>query len=110
MKSNLYLNIFEYRIIRVYFTNESIKRNIPHLIKCKEILNNHEIDCSWMDEETAQYETNYLCEFHPEKNDEYEFHGYYVYQLIDINLNRPKGATESIYHKKKKMKILKKKC
>ena len=91
------------QITRVYFTVESIKGKtnkvfIPRLIKCKEILEDHEIECAWMDEETAQYETNYVCEFHPEKNDEYKYHGYNVYQWIDINLNRPKGATRPIYH------------
>lgn len=31
------------------------------------------IDSAWMDEKTAVYGTDYICEFHPERKEELKF-------------------------------------
>lgn len=78
---------------RVYYTNESIRglvKNIfvPKIKTFQGKLDNKDIECAWMDETTAIYSTNYVCEYHQEKEGPLNYLGYDVNQWIDINLNR----------------------
>lgn len=62
------------------------------------MINGKEIDWAWMDEETATYSTDYVCEIHHEKNDVYNCLGYNVKQWIAMNLNRPNGQKYSNHY------------
>ena len=86
----------ETKIIRVFYTKESIKgkTNVqykPNLSRCTGVFKGQEIDCAWMDYTTAVYESNYVCEFRPGGKDDLEFFGYNIFQWINLKLNRPKN-------------------
>ena len=81
--------------IRVYSTAESTLeatgkklKLIQNLETFDGSLNGKNISCAWMDEKTAQYCTNYVCELHPEKNGNKNYLGYEINQWIAINCIR----------------------
>lgn len=91
------------RITRVYFTLDSIRwkvkeKFVPRLLKCDGSINGNHVDCAWMDKTTAQYTSDYVCEFHPEKKDDLKYYGYNVYQWIKINLNRQENQNKPRYY------------
>ena len=77
----------------VFFTIDSIRgkingQYIPRIKTFNGTLKGKSIKCAWMDEQTATYETNYLCEHHPEKKDDLNYLGYDVYEWIDLNCKK----------------------
>lgn len=85
---------------KVYFTLDSIKgKTNLEFHPRMEIFIKHEdgkkIKCAWMDETTAIYSSEYLCEYHQEKEGPLNYLGYDVDQFIKINSNLPKENNNS---------------
>lgn len=59
----------------------------PKMIKFEGKWKEKKIDCAWMDEETAIYSTDYVCQPFLQKHDQYDYLGYDIDQWISINLN-----------------------
>ncbi|KAK8840489.1 hypothetical protein M9Y10_030695 [Tritrichomonas musculus] len=49
-------------------------------------LDKKQIDCAWMDEKTAIYSSDYVCELHDEKKGQYNYLGYNIKKWISIKL------------------------
>lgn len=82
-----------YRFVKLYWTLESIQgKNTyeynPIMRKCIERLDGRKIDAAWMDKKTADYCTDYVCEYHPEKEGDLKYLGYDIEEWIKININR----------------------
>lgn len=90
------------RFIRVYFTPKSIvgkTSNLftPKLKKFSGRLYGIDIECAWMDKNTATYSDDYVCELKRKKHGLYKYIGYDANQWISINLNRSKLSNMSRY-------------
>ena len=70
------------------FANSRSNFNISYCCKFTGNWKGKEIECAWMDEKTALYCKDYLCEYHPEKSGDMKYLGYDIDQWITINLNR----------------------
>ena len=80
-----------YYFTHVYFTLSSIdgKTNTkyePKMNKFVGELDKRKIDCAWMDENTAIYSSDYVCELHDGKEGPYNYLGYDIKQWIHIKL------------------------
>ena len=90
--------------VKVYFTLDSIKGKTistynpqiseEYIGKYK----GHDITCVNMDETTATYEQNYICEYHPELSGNLKYIGYKISEWIKIVLNRPKELPLPIHY------------
>lgn len=83
----------DYGFIEVYFTLKSIREIgigefTPKIKKFRIIKNWQIINCAWMDEITAIYSTEYICEYHKEQKGELKYKGVYIKDWINLNLNR----------------------
>lgn len=83
-----------YYFTHVYFTLSSIKGKTnktfkPKMNKFVGYLDNRVIDCAWMDEKTAIYSSDYVCELHEEKEGPYNYLGYDIKKWIRIKLIPP---------------------
>lgn len=81
------------KFCRVYFTLDSIRGKTnkmfqPKMEKFIGQLNGKKINCAWMDLITATYCSEYLCEYHDEKEGPLKYLGYDVDQWIKLNLQR----------------------
>lgn len=47
------------------------------------------LDCVWMDENTAIYTSEYVCQYVPERNGPCKYLGFDVYQFISIMMAPP---------------------
>lgn len=89
----------DYYFIRVYTDEDNIDGKTrssfrPNLKKFTGKWNNNDIECAWMDETAALYCRDYLCEHHPERNDNLKYLGYNIDQWININLNRDEETNQ----------------
>ena len=80
-----------FHFTHVYFTLDSIKGKTtksftPRIDKFMGDLNGYRIHCCWMDEITAIYSSDYICELHEEKNDQCNYHGYDINEYITCKL------------------------
>lgn len=93
-----------HNFVKVYFTLDSIKGKTidsynPQM--SEEYIgkyNGHDITCVNMDEVTATYEQQYICEYHPELSGNLKYVGYKISEWIKIVLNRPKGLPLPIHY------------
>ena len=82
------------KFIVVYFTLDNINRkNIikeykPKMCKFIGFLKFKQINCTWMDENTAKFETNYVIRYHPEKKGKLKYLGYEIDDWIEIMSTR----------------------
>lgn len=60
----------------------------PNLQVFKDTLKGCRVTCAWMDEKTALYNNDFLCEYHPEKEGNLQYKGYHIDNYIGIYLNR----------------------
>lgn len=60
----------------------------PNLKVFKDKIKDCTVTCAWMDHNTAFYSNNFLCEYHPEKDDNLNYKGYYADNYIGLYLNR----------------------
>lgn len=60
----------------------------PNFQVFKDTLRGYRVTCAWMDKETALYNNDFLCEFHPEKDGNLQYKGYHIDNYIGIYLNR----------------------
>lgn len=77
----------------VYFTLGSIKGltnlQLNETMDCYcGRLNGSKINCAWMDEKTAIYNSDYICKFRGDKHDQLNHLGYDVNRWISLSLNR----------------------
>lgn len=75
--------------IVVYFTidniiGKTIKEYRPKMKKFIGILRLKPINCAWMDEKTAKYETGYVIKYYPEKRGKLKYLGYDIDEWIEI--------------------------
>lgn len=91
----------------VYFTLESINGLINSQLNetmdcfCGR-LNGKKINCAWMNETTAIYNSNYICKYRRDKKDQLNHLGYDVNQWISFNLNRENDHSIYYYSNPKK--------
>lgn len=76
-------------IIRVYYTLDSIRGKTTkdyseNYRAVKGTLENKQVRCAWMDEKTATYCSDFICEYRPEGNGEYKYFGYNVNDWINV--------------------------
>lgn len=77
----------------VYFTLDSIKgiteikKFEPQINNYIGYLNGYRVNCCWMDENTATYSSEYVCEIDDEKEGPFNFIGYDINQYIACQLN-----------------------
>ena len=95
--------LHDFEIVKVYWTLNSIQGKTiqpykENMEKFKGELKGKTIDCAWMDEVTACYNTDYVAEFHPgpEEMGPLNYLGYDIDQWISITLNRTEMTKEKI--------------
>lgn len=76
----------------VYFTLNSIRGKTnktfhPNITKFTGLLNNFPVDCAWMDEKTATYTSDYVCEMCEYKEGPCNYIGYKIEEWIYIKLD-----------------------
>ena len=96
--------LHDYLFYRIYLDEDNIdgKSNSKFQPKCEKFTGkwiDNNIDCAWMDEESAVFCKDYLCEHHPERKNKYQYLGYNIDQWIYINLNR--GDAMNKYYQKR---------
>lgn len=64
-----------------------IKKFEPHINNYIGYLNGYRVNCCWMDENTATYSSEYVCEIDDEKEGPFNFIGYDINQYIACQLN-----------------------
>lgn len=84
----------DFSFIKVDFKEKLKKTLKPKLEKFKGRLHGKDIDCAWVNEETAVYGTDYICEYHPEREGDLKFLGYEIDQWISLTLQH-KQSSES---------------
>jgi hypothetical protein len=82
-----------FRVTKVFFTTDSIVGKTlgvyhPRMERFKGFLDGRAIDCAYMDEETAKYDSEFICEPCPGRPPPLNWIGYEMNQYIAIKLKR----------------------
>lgn len=80
----------DFFFIKVSLSEKVTKKMKPRLEKFKGSLYGSSIDCAWMDEDTAVFGKDYICEYHADRKSDLKFLGYKIDQWISLILQQPK--------------------
>lgn len=88
----------DFYFIKVYLGEKVVNSLKPRLEKFKGKMYGRNIECAWLDEKTAKYSKDYICEYHVYRKSNLKFLGYEIDQWISLNLQ---------FHKNKKINACK---